>query len=75
MTSVIHMLLVSRKILNFLMYMLGCKVALEQDLSIGAIFRRKSFFGCTCNFEYRTKRHVVIPNTPTRTTVAEPGTK
>jgi hypothetical protein len=25
------------------MYMLGCKVALEQDLSIGAIFRRKTY--------------------------------
>ena len=25
-------------ILNFSMYMLGCEVALEQDLSIGAIF-------------------------------------
>jgi hypothetical protein len=23
--------------------MLGCKVALEQDLSIGAIFRRKNY--------------------------------
>ena len=25
------------------MQMLGCKVALEQDLSIGAIFRRKNY--------------------------------
>jgi hypothetical protein len=40
-TSVIHRL--SREILDFLMYMLGCKVALEQDLSIGAIFRRKTY--------------------------------
>jgi hypothetical protein len=40
-TSLIHRL--SRKILNFLMYMLGCKVALEQDLSIGAIFRGKTY--------------------------------
>jgi hypothetical protein len=39
-TSVIHSL--SREILNFSMYMLGCKVALEQDLSIGAIVRRKN---------------------------------
>ena len=35
-TSVIHSL--SRGILNFSMYMLGCEVALEQDLSIGALF-------------------------------------
>ena len=40
MTSLIHRL--SRKILNFLMYMLGCKVAVDQDLSIGAIFRRRT---------------------------------
>ena len=40
-TSVIHSL--SQEILNFSMYMLGCKVALEQDLSIGAIFRRKNY--------------------------------
>ena len=40
-TSVIHRL--SQEILNFSMYMLGCKVALEQDLSIGAIFRRKNY--------------------------------
>ena len=33
----------SWKILNFLMHMLGCKVALEQDQSIGAIFRRKTY--------------------------------
>mgnify|MGYP006970176919 FL=1 len=33
----------SQEILNFSMYMLGCKVALEQDLSIGAIFRRKNY--------------------------------
>ena len=26
------------------MYMLGCKAALEQDLSIGAIFRRKTYW-------------------------------
>ena len=39
----IHSLLVSQEILNFSMYMLGCKVALEQDLSIGAIFRRKNY--------------------------------
>ena len=32
----------SQEILNFSMYMLGCKVALEQDLSNGAIFRRTS---------------------------------
>jgi hypothetical protein len=32
----------SQKILNFCMQMLGCKVALEQDLSIGTIFRRKN---------------------------------
>ena len=38
-TSVIHSL--SLEILNFSMYMLGCKVALEQDLSIGAIFMVK----------------------------------
>jgi hypothetical protein len=38
---VIHRL--SRKILNISMYMLGCKVALEHDLSIGAIFRRKTY--------------------------------
>ena len=41
-TSVIHRL--SQEILNFSMYMLGCKVALEQDLSIGAIFRRKTYW-------------------------------
>ena len=40
-TSVIHRL--SPEILNFSMYMLGYKVALEQDLSIGAIFRRKNY--------------------------------
>ena len=40
-TSVIHKL--SQEILNFCMQMLGCKVALEQDLSIGAIFRRKQY--------------------------------
>jgi hypothetical protein len=40
-TSVIHSL--SHEILNFSMYMLGCKVALEQDLSIGPIFRRKNY--------------------------------
>ena len=33
----------SQEILNFSMYMLGCKVALEQDLSIGTIFRRKNY--------------------------------
>ena len=33
----------SQEILNFSMYMLGCKVALEQDLSIGTIFRRKTY--------------------------------
>jgi hypothetical protein len=38
---VIHSL--SQEILNFSMYMLGCKVALEQDLSIVAIFRRKKY--------------------------------
>jgi len=27
------------------MYMLVCKVALEQDVSIGAIFRRKNYLG------------------------------
>ena len=41
-TSVIHRL--SQEILNFSMYMLGCKAALEQDLSIGAIFRRKTYW-------------------------------
>ena len=41
MTSVKHRL--SREISNFLMYMLGCKVVLEQDLSIGAILRRKTY--------------------------------
>jgi hypothetical protein len=40
---VIHSL--SQEILNFSMYMLGCKVALEQDLSIGAIFRRNNRLG------------------------------
>jgi hypothetical protein len=40
-TSVIRSL--SQEILNFSMYILGCKVALEQDLSIGAIFRRKNY--------------------------------
>ena len=40
-TSVIHRL--SQEILNFCMQMLGCKVALEQDLSIGAIFRSKNY--------------------------------
>ena len=39
-TSVIHSL--SHEILNFSMYMLGCKVALAQDLSTGVIFRRKN---------------------------------
>ena len=34
----------SQEILNFSMYMLGCKAALEQDLSIGAIFRRKTYW-------------------------------
>jgi hypothetical protein len=33
----------SRKILNFRMQMLGCKVELEQDLSIGTIFRSKNY--------------------------------
>ena len=40
-TSVIHSL--SQEILNFSMYMLGCKVALEQDLSIGGIFSGKNY--------------------------------
>jgi hypothetical protein len=40
-TSVIHSL--SQEIWNFSMYMLVCEVALEQDLSIGAIFRRKNY--------------------------------
>ena len=40
-TSVIHRL--SQKILNFCMQMFGCKVALEQDLSIGTIFRLKKY--------------------------------
>ena len=40
-TSVVHSL--SQEILNFSMYMLGCTVALEQDLSIRAIFRRKNY--------------------------------
>jgi hypothetical protein len=38
---VIHML--SQEILNVCMHMLGRKVALEQDLSIGTIFRRKHY--------------------------------
>jgi hypothetical protein len=43
-TSVILVHRLSQEILsNFSMYMLGCKVALEQDLSIGAIFRRKNY--------------------------------
>ena len=33
----------SQEISNFSMYMLVCKVALEQDVSIGAIFRRKNY--------------------------------
>ena len=37
-TSVI--LWLSQEIFNFSMHILGCKVALEQDLSIGSIFRR-----------------------------------
>ena len=41
-TSVIHSL--SQEILSFSMYILGCEVAsLEQDLSIGPIFRRKNY--------------------------------
>ena len=40
-TSVIHRL--SQEILNFSMYMLGCKVALEPDLSIGALFKRRTY--------------------------------
>ena len=33
----------SQEISNLSMYMLGCKVALEQDLSFGAMFRRKDY--------------------------------
>jgi hypothetical protein len=33
----------SQEILNFAMYMLGRKVALEHFLSIGAIFRSKTY--------------------------------
>jgi hypothetical protein len=40
-TLVIHSL--TQEILNFSMYMLGCKAASEQDLSNGAIFRRKHY--------------------------------
>ena len=40
-TLVIHML--SQEILNLSTYMLGCKVALDQDLSIGSILRRKNY--------------------------------
>ena len=41
----------SQEILNFSMYMLGCKVALEQDLSIGAIFRRKNYLYVPLTFK------------------------
>ena len=50
-TSVIHRL--SQKILNFCMQMLGCKVALEQDLSMGAIFRRKNYQDVPLNLSTR----------------------
>ena len=50
-TSVIHRL--SQKILNFCMQMLGCKVALEQDLSIGTIFRRKNYQDVPLNLSTR----------------------
>ena len=50
-TSVIHRL--SQKILNFCMQMLGCKVALEQDLSIGTIFRRKNYPDVPLNLSTR----------------------
>ena len=40
-TLVIHRL--SLDIFNFSMHMLGCKVALEQDLSIRAIFRHINY--------------------------------
>ena len=33
----------SQEISNLCIQMLGCKVALEQDLSIGATFKRKNF--------------------------------
>ena len=51
MTLVICML--SKKILNFCMQMLGCKVALEQDLSIGTIFRRKNYQDVPLNLSTR----------------------
>jgi hypothetical protein len=50
-TSVIHRL--SQKILNFCMQMLGCKVALEQDLSIGTIFRRSNYQDVPLNLSTR----------------------
>jgi hypothetical protein len=48
------------------MYMLGCKVALERDLSIGAIFRRKSYLYVLVPLILSTgqKRHVVISMSP-----------
>ena len=49
--SVIHRL--SQKILNFCMQMLGCKVALEQDLSIGTIFRGKNYYDVPLNLSTR----------------------
>jgi hypothetical protein len=39
--TVIHGL--NQEILNFCMQMLGCKIALERDLSIGAIFRLNKY--------------------------------
>ena len=51
----IHRLLVSQKILNFCMHMLGCKVALEQDLSIGTFFRRKNYPDVPLNSSTRQK--------------------
>jgi hypothetical protein len=35
------------------MQMLGCKVALEQDLSIGTIFRRKNYPDVPLNLSTR----------------------
>jgi hypothetical protein len=48
---VVHRL--SQKILNFCMHMLGCKVALEQDLSTGTIFRRKNYQDIPLNLSTR----------------------
>jgi hypothetical protein len=50
-TLVIHRL--SQKILNFCMQMFDCKVALEQDLSIGTIFRRNNYQDVPLNLSTR----------------------